>query len=394
MVAVCRGRAPVHGLDGWFEMLYQDERSSVGSQAEDGSIDYRERGVVRAVKENEILGILHPPVPGSPGRDIFGRIVPASDGRTFDLECEEHVGVLDDGKTYYATAEGMVFLKGKRLTVTDVFKTEGDVDISTGNLTLEKGSLYVAGSILSGFSVSSPANIFVAEVVESADVRAAGSVEVKGGIIMERGGRVLADQDVSAMFMKNAVVTAGGDVHVKHEISTSEVRAGGTVYAIGGRGTVFGSVVRCGNGMEVQELGNEVGVETTVHLGRELSIDESLFARKKELSALLDKIYDKLGADSPQAILQRARPDLRDSLKKVLQTRIQAEKELENITKAIREERDRQRKDTRAVVVVHAFLYPGVTIHGYGSRLSVDEPTPRCRVFYDQREGKLVLGSL
>lgn len=391
---VCQGRKPVHGIDGWFEMMYQDERSAVGSAKKNGAIDFRERGVVRSVKNNEILGVLHPPVAGTPGKDIFGRIIPASDGRPFDLICEENVGVLDDGKTYYATREGMVFLKGNRLTVTDVFKTEGDVDLSTGNLNLEKGSLYVSGSILSGFSVSCPANIFVEEIIESAEVQASGAVEVKGGIIMERGGEIRSEQDVSALFMKNAVVKARGNVYVKHEISTSEVTAGQKVFALSGRGKVLGSTIRCGDGLEVQELGNEAGVETTIYLGKELKTDSGLIARKKELTALLAKIYDKLGTDPPKTILERARPELRESLKKVLTTRLQAEKELDTVAKAIREERARQRTETNAQIKVHKFLYPGVEVHGYGSRFSVNEPASHCRIYFDQTECKLVLGSL
>ncbi|WP_167590473.1 DUF342 domain-containing protein [Oceanidesulfovibrio indonesiensis] len=394
MSLVCQGRKPVHGIDGWFEMMYQDERSAVGSTTKNGAIDFRERGVVRAVKQNEILGVLHPPVPGTPGKDIFGRIIPASDGRPFGLVCEEHADVLDDGKTFFATAEGMVFLKGNRLTVTDVFRTEGDVDLSTGNLKLEKGSLYVAGSILSGFSVSSPANIFVEEIIESAQVHAAGSVEVKGGIIMERGGEIHSEQDVSALFMKNAVVKAGGSVQVKHEISTSEVIAGHKVFALTGRGKVFGSTIRCGEGMEVQELGNEAGVETTIHLGKKLEVSPGLIARKKELTTLLAKIYGKLGSDPPQAILERTRPEFRESMKRILGTRLEAEKELETVTNAMREERARQRKETNARIRIYKFLYPGVVVHGYGSRFSVTEAASRCCIFYDQTERRLTLGSL
>ncbi|TVM33120.1 FapA family protein [Oceanidesulfovibrio marinus] len=394
MSTVCRGRKPVHGIDGWFEMLYQDERSAVGSQSKDGSIDFRERGVVRSVKQNELIGILHPPVPGTPGRDIFGRIVPASDGRPFDLVCEENVAVLEDGKTYYATLEGMVFLHGNQLNVTDVYKTKGDVNLTTGNLSLEKGSLYVSGSILTGFNVYSPANVYVEEVVESANVKAEGSVEVKGGIIMDGGGQVRAGQNISALFMKNANVVADGNVIVKHEISTSEARADGKVIAMAGRGKVFGSQIHCGEGMEVQELGNEAGVETIVHLGRQLQLDPALIARKKELTSLLDKIYDKLGSDSPKAIMQRTRPDLRESVKKILQTRIQAAKELAEITNAIREERARQRRDTKAQIKVHKLAYPGVIIHGYGSRLDITEATAACRIYFDQSENMLVIGTL
>lgn len=394
MCAVCRGRKPVHGIDGWFEMLYQDERSAVGSQAKDGSIDFRERGVVRSVKQNELIGILHPPVPGTPGKDIFGRIIPASDGRPFNLVCEANVAVLEDGKTYYATLEGMVFLHGNQLNVTDVYKTKGDVDLTTGNLSLEKGSLYVTGSILTGFNVYSPANVFVEEVVESATVNAEGSVEVNGGIIMDGGGEVRAGQNISALFMKNACVAAEGDVIVKHEVSTSEVRAGRKVIAMTGRGKVFGSQIHCGEGMEVQELGNEAGVETIIHLGRQLQLDPALVARKKELTTLLDKIYDKLGSDSPKAILERARPELRESVKKILQTRIQAARELEEITNAIREERARQRRDTKAQIKVHKLAYPGVTIHGFGSRLDITETTAACRIYFDQSENTLVVGAL
>ncbi len=393
-VTVCEGRPPIHGEDGWFELLYEDLRSKVGAEGAQGAIDFKERGVVRSVQKGELIGVLHPPTVGVPGKDIYGRVSTARDGQPFELATVEHVDVLEDGRTYYATEAGMVFLKGNVLTVTDVYRTDGDVDMSVGNLSLEKGSIHVRGSILAGFAVRSPANILVDEVVEGAEVVAEGSVQVAGGLLMDGKGRITAGQDVSAHFMKDAIVHAGGDVYVNHEIANSMVEADGKVKAVSGRGKILGGTIRAGRLVEANEIGNEMGVGAAIHLGRELVLDPALLERRAELKELLKKIYGKLGSDSPKAVLLRTPESQRESVGQLLKTRLSAEKELQSINERIQELKAAHRKDASAQVRVRKTLHAGVVIHGFGACLTIEQAEPACRIFFDRTLNRFVVGKM
>lgn len=394
-VTICRGIEPIDGQDGWFEMIYKDERPEIGVENEDGSIDYRARGVVRSVKAGELLGRLHPPKDGAPGKDIFGKIIPAREGALFSIVVGENVEESVGGSEFTASDEGMVFFLQNKLEVTDVFQTRSDVNMATGNIVVEKGSVHVRGSILSGFSVNSPKNIVVNDVIESANVVAGGDVEVKGGILMQESGSITAKGGVSALYAKNATIKAQGDVNIAHEMQNCIVFAGRSVVATKGRGKIIGCTIRCGENVEANELGSELGVETTVFLGVEQRSFEVELKQKKEMKAILQKIYSTLGSADPRKILTNTPPEKRPAVASLLKARLKAEQKIKKIEENIAEERAKIRRATlRAKVKVYKTIHPGVIINCFGSVLKITDPTPFSQIYYDPGTERLVVGTL
>lgn len=395
-VVVCRGVPPKDGEDGWFEMLYKESRSDLGVMDEEtGRIDFRARGIVRSVKKGEVIGQLHPPQQGQPGRDVYGKIIHAREGRPFNLQLSGNVDADESGNMFHASEDGMVFFVGNTLSVTDVFTTRGDVNMSCGNIDLEKGSVHVKGAVLSGFSVTSPGNILVNDVIESATVKAAGDIEVRGGIIMDKGGgKVSAKGGVSALFAKNATITAGGDVNVAHELVNCIVFAGNMVYAKKGRGKIIGSTVRAGKGVEANEIGSELGVETTIFLGIERRSFSEEMATKKQYQQVLQRIYASLGTGDPKEILLNAPADKRQAIASLLKARLRAEQKIKDIESEIEQERARIRKAAKARVKVHKTIHPGTIVNCFGVTLRITEPVNYSQVYYDPQEQKVVVASL
>lgn len=395
-VVICRGQEPKDGADGWFEMLFKDERPNIGVlDEESGRMDFRARGMVRSVKKDEVLGRLHPPQQGLPGRDVYGKIIPAREGRPFNMQLSGNVQALPEGNVFAATEDGMVFFVGNTLSVTDVFTTPGNVDMKTGNISIEKGSVHVRGSVLSGFSVQSPGNVLVNDVIENARVSADGDIEVRGGILMDRsGGKVAAKGGVSALFAKNATIVAGGDVNIAHEVSNCIVFAGNKVIAVKGRGKIIGSTVRAGKGVEANEIGTELGVETTIFLGVERRSFSEELANKRKLQDVLHRIYGSLGTDDPRAILARTPPDKRQAVTSLLKARVRAEKMIKDIEDSLEQERERIRRAVQARVKVRKVIHPGTIINCFGSTLKITEPVQNCQLYYDPKEQKVVVAPL
>ena len=116
---------------------------------------------------------------------------------------------MPDGITYKATSIGIVHFQDNTLAVKDVLETKGDVDYSTGNIKLEKGSVHVNGSIREGFTVEAPAHVVVKDSIEGAIVSAGGDIEVKGGLVISGKGEIKAHGIITAQFASNARIECG-----------------------------------------------------------------------------------------------------------------------------------------------------------------------------------------
>ncbi len=395
-VIICRGHPPTDGTDGWFEMIYKDERPDFGELDEDtGRMDFRARGIVRSVAAGELLGRLHPPQQGVPGRDVYSRIIPAREGMALNLQLMGNVEAGENGGEYFASGNGMVFFVGNTLSVTDVFTIDGDVNMRTGNIELEDGSVHVKGAVLSGFSVTSPGNVLVEDLIENAQVKAEGDIEVLGGIVMDpKGGKVSAKGGLSALYAKNATIAVGGDLNITHELANCIVFAGNKVNVVKGRGRIIGSTVRAGKGVVANEIGSDLGVETTIFLGIERRSFSDELAQKKKLQSVLQRIYGSLGTDDPKAILARAPKDKRQAVASLLQARLRAEKKVKAIEEELEKERQRVRKAVEARVRVRKVIYPGTIINCFGVSLKISEPVHNSQVYYDPKEQKVVVVSM
>lgn len=395
-VVICRGIAPRQGEDGWFEMVFKDERPDIGVMDEEsGRIDYRARGIVRSVKAQELLGRLHPPKQGVPGRDVYNKVIPALEGKPFNIQISGYVEASEESNEFVATDNGMVFFVGNMLSVTDVFTTRGDVNMATGNIALEKGSVHVRGAILSGFEVKSPGNVLVDEVIENATVEAAGDIEVRGGILMDRkGGKVAAKGGISALYAKNATIVAGGDLNIAHELANCIVFAGNKVNVVKGRGKIIGSTVRAGKGVLANEIGSELGVETTIFLGIERRAFCEELGQKRKMQSVLQRIYGALGTDAPQAILARTPKEKRPAVTSLLKARVRAEQKIKEIEEQLEHERERIRRAVTARVKVFKVIHPGTIINCFGATLKITEPVFNSQVFYDPKEEKVAIAGL
>lgn len=389
-VILCWGKLPKEGVDGSFEQTMVSTPDTLGLETTGGRIDFRARGMVRAVNEGDLLGRLIPCQPGVPGIDVFGETVPARQGRPFTLAAGENVRVSETGNEYYATASGMVFFQGNTLKVTEVFETRGDVNFEVGNINLERGSASIGGSVLAGFRVEAPGNVVVKEVVENAVIVAGGDVQVGCGIVMDQGGYVEAGGGISALYAQNAVLRARGDVNIAHEINNCEVTAGKNVIATRGRGKIVGGILRCGEAVLAKEIGSPAGVETQIFLGMDRTA-ETYTARKKELEGILQKINNSLGAGDIKSILEKTPPHKRQIVAEVIKTRARCEQELREIDQKIREEREKLRTSENLRVKAQGTIHPDVVIHCFKSRYKVDEALTSPTIYFDAQQHRLVL---
>jgi len=359
---VVQGRYPVPGQDGWLEYLVSS-REGAGTEDALGRLDFRSRGAFPMVDPGQAIGRLHPPTQGEGGIDIYGKTIPAHAGRDLIVHAGENVGRLDDGVTFQSKARGVVVMERSVLSVTECLVIHGNVDLESGHVEVEEGSVKITGSIQAGFRVSAPKHVFVSGSVESATVTAGGNIEVSGGILMPDGGRITAGGDVVAGFATNAIIRAEGDVDVAHDVTNSMIQAKGKFYGIRGKGIVQGGAVLAARGLEVNEVGSDLGVPTTVGLLVENETESALERERLEIKQSLRKIDEAVGNEPAEMILARTPREKFRAVSELLQHRERLSERRKEIGRELnRLAMDRQQDLAGIRIKVKRFLFPGATV--------------------------------
>lgn len=390
---VVKGKEPKHGSDGWYEYL-TGTKVDFGVESESGRVDFRDRGQFPSAKAGEQIIRLHMPEPGEGGIDVFGKTIPAKAGKELNLKAGVGAEVLPDGMTFRAVEDGLVVVEYGEVKVTDILEVRGDVDISTGNIKADKGSIKISGSVQSGLEVVSPGPILVGQTVESARLTAGSDIDIGGGVLMGDKGLIKAARNVSIGFGANGIIDAGGDVHIKNEATNCTIHAGGWVYATEGKGIILGGTISCGQGLEANEIGSEMGVGTTIVLslgGEDLRLKHE---RRMRLKEEIDKIDASLGTTVVEEIARKTPPAKRQVVARVLSYRRKQLDKFIVLTRDIaRENRRRKELMTRLTVRVHRKLHPGTIIKFAGRILHVDEPHERCVIYWDTDTRNVEIGS-
>jgi hypothetical protein len=161
--------------------------------------------------------------------------------------------------------------------VTELLKIEGDVDIHTGNIHT-KTSVHVTRHVRSGFTVESEGDIIVDGGVGRSTLKARGNVVVKAGL----RGTVSTAGSVTAAFVENGSIDAGGDIDIRNHVTRTTLVSGANI-RIGK--ILYGCVSRAVGQVVVGQIGHRAGVVDEVYLG--ITFDQR--SRLRELHRLAEE---------------------------------------------------------------------------------------------------------
>lgn len=386
------GMHPVPGHDGWFEYLVSS-REEAGTEDASGRLDFRDRGSHPMVQPQQVIGRLHPPTPGEGGIDIYGKTIPAHAGRPLKVHLGENVMMHDDKITFASKAQGVVSMERGILSVTDCLLIPGDVDLGTGNVKVEHGSVKILGSIQAGAVVTAPKHVIVGGSVESATVQAGGDIEISGGVLMPKGGSIKAGGNISVGHTANARLTAGGDIHITNDIANSIIDAKGILFATKGKGHILGGRIMTGKGMLVNEIGSELGVATTVMINIPMEGDEELRQERAKLKQSIARVDEALGTDPPEAILARTPKEKRPAVVEVLKHRITLVNRRKQISEKINQINLRRQEALAGTKIkVRRAIHPGVTVKFGSTSVIIKEHMEAPTIYWSDRKRDIVFG--
>ena len=218
------------------------------------------------------------------------------DGQGVQAILSRNVAVSDKDKTALVSEiDGYLCAQDEKLVVTKLCEIYGDAGPLTGDMDFPS-SIRIHGAVHTGYKIESGGSIEVLGLVEGAQLKAKGSISLKGGIAGVDEGIAQAGKDIYAKFAQQCRMESGGSIVIDGPSMDCDLNAGKQIVIRGGAALV-GGFTRSKMGLSVAKIGSEGGTPTEVELGYNPS-----YARKKaELGEMLEKFKNELSEKKKEA---------------------------------------------------------------------------------------------
>ncbi len=397
---VARGVAPVKGTDG--ETILQfDSSLKVGEVRANGRIDYRERGAVHQVAQGAILATVKAPIPGTPGRSVEDREIPAPALKPQKaLKAGDGVRFDEAQGQFIAETAGHVSFADHTFAIRPLVSVAGDVDYTVGNIRFS-GDVAVAGKVATGFTIEAGGSVVVAGDVEpKATVIADGDVTIKGccrgkskeeGPSLKAGGRLIVGQ------LQDATVSAKGDVTVLGLVLNGSIRTLGSLVNNGPEAQIRGSSIEAVKGISAANVGTADGVPTTLVAGitariadRIHELDEEIAKVSMHLNHICDSFQKKYGDLMKKSTLSaEEQAELKDARVDASAKQEGLERKLHEYKRERAELSEDYREDPAARIEVVGTIYPlaNIRVHDQDYILSSE---PRSQIVFSRGEKSIL----
>ncbi|WP_061236090.1 DUF342 domain-containing protein [Leptospira interrogans] len=368
---VAKGVAPVPGENGWVRFYHP--MSKRVKLLEDGRADFRNIDRYINVKVGEKLATKFEGIPGIPGFDVFGNIIPAPSIKKPKLVVGNHIeerNVIEEGKNlqeYFASSNGVIFATEVSITVSPELQIAGNVGLSTGNIQFD-GNVIVRGDVEPGSVVECTGSLVVYGNLESNQIKVGQDLIVHGGIKGSGTEIILVTGRIQTKFIENSYLETEGDIIVEGAILNSTIDTLGSIILNGQNGNLVSSKIRTNEGISVVSLGSSAELDVTVELEFHFKNDRSFqeISRKiqmgeKEMEKILPKIQQI------KHMVQRFRGNLPEDKKiafKVVFEDYNKKLKILNMLKFKQDSLKSSRFNPGAVrLAVQKGAYPGAVIH-------------------------------
>lgn len=182
-ILIAQGKAPTESKDGYIETFFANEIEEV-LEEEGGKVDFRSRFKIPTCSVGDLLAIIHPPVKGKEGMDVFGNPILPKPAKTVELRPNRKVEITEDGKVI-AKERGRPAITGsvvKYFDIVNAYTINSDVDMKTGNIFFN-GDVIINGNVQEQMRVEAMGNIFINGNTYFATIISAQDVQINGTVI-------------------------------------------------------------------------------------------------------------------------------------------------------------------------------------------------------------------
>jgi hypothetical protein len=271
--------------------------------------------------------------------------------------------------TIHATTLGRINHEGYSLWVEDALEVPGNVDFASGNVDVS-GDVHIRRGVLDLFKVKG-ANVFVGGAVEGAEIVANGNLHVNGGIVGKEKGHCSATGDISCKYSTNATLNAGGNVVVNGTVSNSKIACTGRLAV--DRGPLMSAHVTANGGVSCQSLGTPTSEKIFVEAGIDDALRQLAKSKLHIVLARRKKAAD-MRTNVEQMLKQMRNPTLTQKQQSadMLNEALAAEKEADEMLRALRQAYDASRAKRCPEVVVQNVVHAGASIRFPGVETTIE----------------------
>jgi len=293
---IAKGRAPEDGEDAKILILGQDFHK------ERGVIDNKGGLHIINVKKGEIVAKKEPPTPGTPGKDILGREIPAQPGKWVPFQLGQGVEISENDQELVAVWDGKLEIwPDGTINVLNEWTIDDSVGPATGNIEFWGRKLAVTGSVLGGFIIKVKGRLHVEGGVEDGAVVSTKGDLVVNGIVRSKNTKVFVGGDLFCRAIEYAQIHVRGDLEVEEYVLDSKCDIGGHFFSVDGKGLVVGGTLRVGRSIAVKVLGTGANVPTRIFAGFDPDVRkgfEKAAATIETLAQKIEKVKSGLAAIS------------------------------------------------------------------------------------------------
>jgi Predicted polymerase, most proteins contain PALM domain, HD hydrolase domain and Zn-ribbon domain len=389
-----RGIPPVDGTDGVLNYNFNTDKGLKPKEREDGTVDFRDLGMVQNVSKGDVLCSITPSGTGTDGMDIYNHVVPFKQGRMPVLPVGSNTVVSEDQLSLLAEIDGCIEFLKTRVNVNDVFIVRGNVDSASGNI-VTGGSVIVQGDVRAGFSVQAGQNITVRGMVEGAMLEARGSISISNGMNGMGKGTLKAGGNIVGKYFENAVLFSENDVYADI-LMNCRVEVGGSILLKGQKASLIGGAYQVGKRIFLKNIGTAGNAITRIVIeSKDLS---ALFAADKEKSDA-DVLNQKLAnaqkeLDEFQKTYENLTAQLRQSgqssekSKLLLKSSILKKSQLTEAVEGIKKQVESFNKKANSLidfnVVGTGIIYPGTKISIGPYSMNINTEYSNTKFYADQ----------
>ncbi|GAX92008.1 FapA family protein [Effusibacillus lacus] len=201
---VARGKEPVAGNDGTLEFLYQ-KRRMLDEWDQDFDPDWKECFSLPKVQAGEVIGYIVPATKGKEGRNVFGDILPTTDGTEITVIAEEEVSLLETERKIVAKTEGRVKITKYSnntfgLSILPQYIYTGNLDREERESIIFAGDVVICGDVGAGTKIQAGGNVLIKGSVSKADIQAAGDIKICGPVVEAK-----ISNEIDVRFAKSVV---------------------------------------------------------------------------------------------------------------------------------------------------------------------------------------------
>ena len=276
---VASGTAPILEVPARIVYHFETDPLKIGTITEEGQmerIDWKERGELPQVKENDLLAELIPGTEGKEGIDVYGKTIPVPQACDVQFKCGRGAGFSDNGHKIHATQSGTPrrALTGE-ISVMPIFKINGNVGIETGHIEFE-GHIEVAGTIEKGYRVKGLS--LAAEEILDAEVDIEGDIGLSKGIF---GATIKCEGNLKANHINNATIAIQGDLAIGKEIIDSTIETNGRCLSY--NGVILSSEISAKMGIMTLDIGTPAAKPCKLTVGIDQKLDREIQSLNKAI---------------------------------------------------------------------------------------------------------------